>query len=62
LHPINYHTETVARLPDATEIKRCTIGTCLCIIHLQKPEDKNNESIFLLVVLNLPEHQNKQFW
>jgi hypothetical protein len=40
LHPINYHTETVARLPDATEIKRCTIGACLCIIHLQKPEDK----------------------
>jgi hypothetical protein len=40
LHPINYHTETVARLPDATEIRRCTIGPCLCIIHLQKPEDK----------------------
>ncbi len=30
LHPINY----------PTEIKRCTIGTCLCVIHLQKPEDK----------------------
>lgn len=30
LHPINYHTEVLAHPNDNTEIRRCTIGMCLC--------------------------------
>jgi len=40
LHPLSYHTETIVRLADTTELRRCTIGTCICIIHLEKPEEK----------------------
>jgi hypothetical protein len=39
LHPMNYHTEVVAHLNDMTEIRRCTIGMCLCILHVKVPQD-----------------------
>jgi hypothetical protein len=35
LHPINYHSETIASVSNKTEIRQCTIGICLCIIHLE---------------------------
>jgi hypothetical protein len=39
LHPINYHTEVLAHLNDNTEIRRCTIGMCLCILHVKVSQD-----------------------
>ena len=38
LHPINYHTEI--DLQDTTEIRRCTIGICFCIIHVKAPQEE----------------------
>jgi hypothetical protein len=40
LHPINYHTEIVADLQDTTEIRRCTIDICFCIIHVKVPQEE----------------------
>jgi len=46
LHSMIYHTEVLAHLNDMTEIRRCTIGMCLCILQVKVPEEpaagKNN--------------------
>jgi hypothetical protein len=39
LHPMNYHTEVIAHLNDMTEIRRCTIGMCLCILQVKAPQE-----------------------